>query len=65
MFWKKNAPTAMNEISTISGLITFSNEMPEAFIAVNSNFSPRLPKIISDASSMASGSAIGTIVRAA
>lgn len=49
----------------MSGLITFSSDMPDAFMAVSSNFSPKLPKIISDASKMARGSAIGTIVRAA
>ena len=41
------------------------SDMPEAFMAVSSKFSPRLPNIISEARSMASGSAIGTMVRAA
>ena len=41
------------------------SDIPEAFMAVSSKFSPRLPKTISDASNTASGSAIGTIVRAA
>ena len=48
-----------------SGFMAFISEMPDALMAVSSNRSPRLPNVISDASSMASGSAIGTIVRAA
>ena len=51
----------MQDIRIISGLITFMSEIPEAFIAVNSNFSPKLPNVMRDASRMASGSAIGTI----
>ncbi len=34
--------------------------MPAAFIAVSSKFSPKLPKVISDANKMAKGSAMGT-----
>ena len=37
----------------------------EAFMAVSSNFSPRFPNTISEASSTASGSAMGTMVSAA
>ena len=35
-------------------------EMPAAFMAVSSKFSPILPKVISDASKIASGKANGT-----
>lgn len=52
-------------ISTMSGAIVRRSEMPEAFMAVSSKFSPRLPNIMSEASSMASGRAMGTMVRAA
>ncbi len=55
----------INTISTINGRIMRNSDMPAAFIAVSSSFSPRLPKVISEASSTASGSAIGTIVSAA
>ena len=64
-FWKKKAPMAIATISTVSGFITLMSDIPEAFIAVSSKFSPRLPKVMSDARSMANGSARGTIVRAA
>ena len=36
--------------------------MPAAFIESNSNFSPRLPKVMSEASRMARGSDMGTSV---
>ena len=49
----------------ISGLITFRSDTPEALIAVSSDFSPRLPKVIRLASRMESGRAIGTMVTAA
>ncbi len=65
LFWKKNAAIAMPAISTMSGRIHFINDTPEAFMAVSSNRSPRFPNVISEASSMASGSAIGIIVSAA
>ena len=54
----------MNTISTISGRMMRKSDMPEALRAVSSNFSPRLPNVISDASSTAKGSAVGTIVSA-
>ena len=41
------------------------NEIPADFIASNSNRSPRLPKVISEANKTAKGSAIGTRLRAA
>ena len=65
LFWKKNAPTAIRPISTISGAMMRKRDMPAAFMAVSSSFSPRLPNTISDASSTASGRAVGTMVRAA
>ncbi len=55
----------MSTMSMMSGAMVRSSDMPAAFMAVSSNVSPRLPKIMSDASSMASGSAIGTMVSAA
>ena len=42
-----------------------SSDTPAAFMAVSSNRSPRLPNVISDASNIASGKAIGIIVSAA
>ena len=65
LFWKKNAPTATNDISTMSGAMTLTSEMPLDFMAVSSTCSPRLPKVMSDARRMDNGSANGTIDRAA
>ncbi len=64
-FWKKKAPTATPLIRTIRGDMALSSDIPEAFMAVSSNFSPKFPKVISDASRMARGSAMGTMLRAA
>ena len=64
-FWKKKAPIAMAVITIISGLIMRKRDIPAAFIAVSSNFSPRLPKVMRLARSTARGKAIGTIVSAA
>ena len=44
----------------MSGLITFSNDTPDDFIAVSSKCSPRFPNAISDASRIDSGNAMGT-----
>jgi hypothetical protein len=55
----------MPEMKTISGAITLKRDMPDAFIAVNSNFSPKFPKVIRDASKIANGNDIGTIETAA
>ena len=44
----------------ISGLMIRIREMPAAFMAVSSKFSPKLPKVINDASNMANGNAMGT-----
>ena len=49
----------------ISGRMIRTSETPADFIANNSNRSPRFPKVISEASKMANGSAIGTRKRAA
>ena len=65
LFWKKKAAMLMHTISTMSGRMILNSDMPEAFMAVSSNFSPRLPKVMSDASSTASGRAVGTMVSAA
>jgi hypothetical protein len=59
---KKNAPMHTNEINTISGRMIRNRDMPADFIAVNSNFSPKFPNVIKEASSMARGNAIGTNV---
>ena len=39
-----------------------SNGIPAAFIASSSSFSPKLPNVMSEASSMANGSACDTSV---
>ena len=44
----------------IKGRIILKREIPAAFMAVSSKFSPRLPKVINEASSMARGNAIDT-----
>ena len=55
----------MTAMRIIRGRMMRNSEIPAAFMAVSSSFSPRLPKTISDASNTASGSAVGTIVKAA
>ncbi len=55
----------MHTISTMRGRMILNRDTPDAFMAVSSNFSPRLPNVISEASSTASGSAVGTNVSAA
>ena len=42
------------------GRMILISDIPAAFIAVSSKFSPRLPKVINEASKMAKGKAIGT-----
>ena len=56
---------ATKTIKMMSGFMAFRREMPDAFIAVSSNRSPRFPNTISEASRMARGRAIGTMVSAA
>ena len=55
----------MNAIVNVSGRMMRKSEIPAAFMAVSSNFSPRLPKLISDESKIAKGSASGTTVATA
>ena len=47
-------------MTTIRGFIILMREIPEAFRASNSFFSPRLPKVIMDANSTDKGKARGT-----
>ena len=47
----------------MSGRIIRNSDIPAAFMAVSSKFSPRLPNVISEANSMANGKAIGTSER--
>ncbi|MPN51812.1 hypothetical protein SDC9_199461 [bioreactor metagenome] len=42
-----------------------NNDIPADFMAVSSKFSPRFPKVISDASKIAKGNARGTKVKIA
>ena len=44
---------------TMSERMACNSEMPAALMAVSSELSPRLPKVISDDSRMASGKACG------
>ena len=65
LFEKKKAAIQINDIKTMSPRIILKSETPADFIAVSSKFSPRFPKTINAASKMASGNAIGTIVKEA
>ena len=65
MFWKKKAPTLMKAMRMISGFMVFSRGMPADLMESSSRFSPRLPKTMREASSMANGSAMGIRLRAA
>ena len=56
---------ATSTMSAMSGFMTVTSEMPDDFMAVSSTCSPRSPKVIIDASNMASGNAMGTSVSAA
>ena len=51
-------------MTTAKGLSTCKRDMPAALMAVSSDVSPRLPKVMSDESRMAKGSACGTIISA-
>ena len=46
-------------MNSISGRMILNNETPAAFMAVNSKFSPRLPKVIKEANNIAKGNAMG------
>ena len=59
LFEKKNAPTLIRIINTISGNMILCNEIPDDFKAVSSKFSPIFPNVIRAASNMANGRAIG------
>ena len=48
-----------------SGLIIWKKEIPEAFKAINSDFSERFPIVIIDDNNTAKGRAIGTNVQEA
>ena len=60
LFEKKNAPTETKAMATANGRMIRKRLIPAAFMAVSSNFSPRLPKLINDANNMANGNANGT-----
>ncbi|OQC44775.1 MAG: hypothetical protein BWX59_01693 [Bacteroidetes bacterium ADurb.Bin028] len=47
-------------VTNISGTIILGSDIPADFMARSSLFSPRFPKVISEASSVANGRAIGT-----
>ena len=57
---KKNAPMLMKIVTKTNGIIIRGREIPADFIASNSLFSPKFPSVISDARSVAKGSAMGT-----
>ena len=50
----------MKNTTNISGRIILNNDIPPAFIAISSFFSPKLPKVMIDASNTDNGKAIGT-----
>ena len=52
------------DMKIISGRIILSKEIPAAFMASNSNRSPKLPKVIRAASKIAKGNEAGTSVSA-
>ena len=54
----------MNMVKMMSGRITLVSGMPAAFMAVSSNRSPKLPNVMSEASSTASGAEVGHRARA-
>jgi len=60
---KRNEPTARKAANMKIGIIIRCSEMPEDLRAVSSRNSPRLPKVIREARSIASGSERGTKVR--
>ena len=55
----KNAPILISTDKTIRGAKTLCREIPAAFIASNSLFSPLLPIVMIEAKSVARGSDIG------
>ena len=57
---KKKAPTHIQAIVIANGRMIRKRLTPAAFIAVSSNFSPKFPNVINDASNIAKGRANGT-----
>ena len=55
----------MMEMKMMYGRMMRNNEMPAAFMASNSSFSPKLPKVIRDDNRMDSGKAMETNDKAA
>jgi hypothetical protein len=47
-------------MAIVNGRMILNRLTPAAFIAVSSNFSPRLPKVINEANNIANGNANGT-----
>ena len=56
----KKAKKASPIIKIVSGCMMRNNEMPADFIAVSSNFSPKLPNVIKEANKIDNGNANGT-----
>ena len=57
----KKAPTLMSTPTATMGASTRVSEMPEALMAVSSNFSPMSPRVIMEESRVASGMASGSV----
>ncbi|KAF5028134.1 hypothetical protein DSECCO2_662250 [anaerobic digester metagenome] len=64
LFEAKNAPVAIISETTTSGVRILLSEIPAAFIASSSLFSPKLPIVIIEANRVARGSASGIRVAA-
>ena len=56
---------ATNIKKMTNGRMICNSEIPAALIANSSSRSPKLPKVMSEASKIASGNAMGTMVTAA
>ena len=59
-FENKKATPHINRLTTKSGRMNRSSEIPDDLTATNSMLSPRLPNVISDESNTARGKASGT-----
>ncbi|MPN64534.1 hypothetical protein SDC9_212309 [bioreactor metagenome] len=64
LFAAKNAPILIKNAKIISGERILGSEIPAAFIASNSLFSPNPPMVMIDANSVARGRASGINVAA-
>ncbi len=62
LFWKTNDPAHISSTMKTNGRNICISEIPADLSAVSSLLSPKLPNVISDASRMASGKALGTKV---